>query len=379
MSGVRYVNFARFADAYAEQLQDVVSTVLRSGVYIGGPALAEFERSFAAYCGTRFAVGVANGTEAIELTLRAWNVGAGAEVIVPANTAVQTALAVTHTGARVVLVDVESDTGLIDPAGVEAALTSATRAIVPVHMYGHPADVDRLRTIVARAGVHLLEDAAHAHGARYRGRRCGGLADAAAFSFYPTKNLGAVGDAGCVTTDDPQLAERLRTLRACGLTQEYVHVEKGYTSRLDPLQAAILNWKLVHLDAWNERRRTVARMYLSELAGVPGVTLPGVRSWAQPVWYAFPVCVHGGARDAVRRRLADDGIETNVHYPVPVHLQPCYADGGWRHGDFPVSERRAAAQLSLPLDPFHTDEEIARVVASVRSATSSRPAAVSIS
>ena len=368
MSGVRYVNFARFAESYAEPLHDVVSTVLRSGVYIGGSELAEFERSFAEYCGTRYAVGVANGTEAIELTLRAWNIGAGDDVIVPANTAVQTALAVTHAGARVVLVDVEPDTGLMDPSAVEAALTRATRAIVPVHLYGHAAEIDRLREIAVRAGLHLLEDAAHAHGAQYRGRRCGGLADAAAFSFYPTKNLGALGDGGCVTTDDPRLADRLRLLRVCGLTEHYVHVEKGYTSRLDPVQAAILRWKLSHLDAWNDRRRESASLYLSELADVPELALPAVRPWALPVWYAFPVCVADGLRDELRRRLAGDGIETNVHYPVPVHRQPCYADGGWQRGDFPVSERRAAAQLSLPLDPFHTNDEIARVAASVRSA-----------
>ena len=368
MSPVRYVNFQRFSTRYRDELHAVFSRFLESGIYMGGPEVIEFERSFAEYCGTQFAVGVANGLEALELTLRAWRVGPGDEVIVPANTAVQTALAVAHTGARVVLVDVEADTGLLDASAVEAALTPATRAIVPVHLYGHPVDIDPVYALATRARVRVLEDAAHAHGARYRDRRCGSLADAAAFSFYPTKNLGAFGDAGCVTTNDAALADELRLLRACGLTVDYRHDRKGYTSRLDPLQAALLRWKLSHLDAWNERRRELASTYLAELVGTPGLMLPVVRSWAEPVWYAFPICVYHGLRDELARALLDDAIETNVHYRVPVHLQPCFEDEAWRRGDFPVSELRAASLLSLPLDAFHTGEEIARVIAAVRSA-----------
>ncbi len=368
MSRIRYVNFQRFGERYAADLQRVFARVLQAGVYIGGPELAEFERAFAAYCGTRFAVGVGNGLGALELTLRAWGVGPGDEVIVPANTAVPTALAVTHTGARVVLADVEPDTGLVSVAAVEAALGPATRAIVPVHLYGHAVDMDRLRAGAARAGVRVLEDAAHAHGATYRGRRCGGLADAAAFSFYPTKNLGAFGDAGCVTTDDAELAAELRLLRANGLTAGYVHERIGYTSRLDPLQAALLRWKLPHLDAWNARRRELAQMYLAGLAGVAGLALPAVRPWAVPVWHAFAVCVADGLRDELGRALLEAGVETNVHYRVPIHLQPCYAGAGWRRGDFPVSERRAGSLLSLPLDPFHTDAEIAAAIGAVRTA-----------
>jgi dTDP-4-amino-4,6-dideoxygalactose transaminase len=357
---VRYVNFARFAERRRDEIQAVVARVLASGVYIGGEEVAAFEREFAAYCGTRFAVGVANGTDAIALTLRAWGIGPGDDVLVPANTAVQTALAVTHAGARVVLADAEPQTGLVTAETVAAALTPKTRAIVPVDLYGHPADYDALRRVARDAGARLLEDAAHAHGARYRGRRCGALADAATFSFYPTKNLGAFGDAGCVTTDDADLAAELRLLRTCGLTTEYRHERAGYTSRLDPLQAALLRWKLSSLDAWNERRRALARIYAERLADVPGVTLPAVRAWAEPVWYAFPVLVRGTRRDAVQRALLEAGVETNVHYRLPVHLQPCFADAGWRAGDFPVAEARAPELLSLPLDPFHDEDEIVR-------------------
>ena len=366
MTAVRYVNFARFAERHREELNAVVSRVLASGVYIGGGEVAAFEHDFAEHCATRFAVGVANGTDAIALTLRAWGIGAGDDVIVPANTAVQTALAVTHAGARPVLADVEPGTGLVNAETVAAALTPRTRAIVSVDLYGHPADADALRRVANAASARLLEDAAHAHGARYRGRRCGGLADAAAFSFYPTKNLGAFGDAGCVTTDDAELAAELRLLRTCGLTTEYRHERKGYTSRLDPLQAALLRWKLGSLDAWNERRRELARIYAATLGGVAGLSLPAVRAWAEPVWYAFPVLVHGGRRDAVRRALLEAGVETNVHYPIPVHLQPCYADAGWSAGDFPVAEARASELLSLPLDPFHDEEEIVRAAGALR-------------
>jgi dTDP-3-amino-3,4,6-trideoxy-alpha-D-glucose transaminase len=368
VSGVRYVNLARSAALHREEVAATLARVVDSGTYIGGPELDAFEREFAAYCGTAYAVGVANGTEALELTLRAWKIGAGDEVIVPANTAVPTALAVTHAGARVVPVDVEQGTGSIDPVAIERALTPATRAILPVDLYGHPADADRIRELARRANVRVLEDAAHAHGAEYRGRRCGGLGDAAAFSFYPTKNLGAFGDAGCVTTNDPDLAGALRLLRNLGAVSGYDHVVHGYNSRFDPLQAAILRWKLERLDAWNERRRELAAMYYDELDGVRGVMLPVVRTWARPVWHAFAIRVLDGLRDTVQRALGDVGIETNVHYRIPIHRQSCYAHEGLRRVHCPVSDARANELLSLPLDPFHTGEEIVRVAAAVRSA-----------
>ncbi len=369
MSAVRYVNFARFNELHGDDIQAVFARVLASGVYIGGTEVEEFERAFAAYCGTAFAVGVANGLEALELTLRAWGIGAGDDVVVPANTAVPTALAVSHTGARVVFADVAADTGLMTAATFAAVVTPATRAVIPVHLYGHPVDMEPLRAEAARRSIRVLEDAAHAHGARLHGRRCGSLADAAAFSFYPTKNLGAIGDAGCVTTDDAALASELRLLRNIGLTTQYRHVRRGFTSRLDPLQAALLRWKLERLDGWNDRRRAIAQRYCAELADVVGLTLPTVSDRAEPVWHAFPVLVADGQRDALVTLLHDRGIETNVHYRVPVHLQPSYEDHGGRAGDFPVSESRAAAQCSLPLDPLHTDDEITRVIETLRSVT----------
>jgi dTDP-3-amino-3,4,6-trideoxy-alpha-D-glucose transaminase len=367
-SRVAYVNFDRLAKRHGDEIRAALSRVVDSGTYIGGDEVEAFEREFAAYCGTKHAVGVGSGLSALELTLRAWGLGPDDEVIVPANTAVPTALAVTHAGARLVLADVEPSTGLVDPDAIEAALTPATRAIIPVHLYGHPAEMDRIRAIAARAGVKVLEDAAQAHGATYRGARCGALADAAAFSFYPTKNLGALGDGGCVTTNDGELARTLRSLRNAGSTVKYVHDEKGTTSRLGPMQAAVLRVKLPYLDGWNRRRGELAALYAEALGGTAGLTLPALAPSTVSAWHAFPVLVHDGIRDAVRRALLDDGIGTNVHYPVPVHLQPCYADLGARPGDFPVSERRAEMLLSLPLDPFHTDGEIRRVAASLRAA-----------
>jgi len=362
---VRYVNLQRAAERYEAELLRVLGTVVRSGTYIGGAELARFEAEFAAFCGVRHAVGVANGLEALELTLRAWGIGPGDEVIVPANTAIPTALAVTHAGAEVVLADVEDDTGLIDLASVEAHVMPKTRAVIPVHLYGHPCDMTALRVLAERHGLLILEDAAHAHGALFEGRRCGALADAGAFSFYPTKNLGAFGDGGCVTTGDNALAARIRSLRNLGLTTNYQHEVRGFNSRLDPLQAAVLRWKLPHMDAWNARRRDLAALYLRELDDVNGVTPPTVRPWAKPVWHAFPVRVHDGFRDDVESALREAGIETNVHYRVPIHLQGAYV-GRWARGAFPVSERRALELLSLPLDAFHTDDEVKRVVAVLR-------------
>jgi len=360
------VNFARFAERFEGELQGVMSAVARSGVYIGGDEVAAFENGFARFIGTEFAVGVANGTDALELTLRAWGIGPGDDVIIPANTAMPTALAVDHAGANIVLADVEDDTGMIDVAAVRAAVTPATRVIIPVHLYGHAVDMDALQAVARSAGAYVLEDASHAHGAYHRDRRCGSLGDAAAFSCYPTKNLGALGDAGCITTSDADLAARLRTLRNCGLAANYEHVVAGFNSRLDPLQAAILRWKLTHLDEWNARRGALAARYAAGLADVAGLELPTVRSWAAPVWHAFVVRVRDGSRDALQRALLDAGIETNVHYRVPIHLQPCYAGRGWKRGEFPVSERRAATMLSLPLDPLHTDDEIDRTIGAVR-------------
>jgi dTDP-4-amino-4,6-dideoxygalactose transaminase len=365
-ASVPYLDLARYPEGLLYRFHCAIDGVLKSGRYIGGEAVERFEREFAAYCDVRHAVGTGNGLDALVIGLRAWSIGAGDEVILPANTFTGTAIAVSAVGATPVLVDAEPDTGLIDVEQAEAAVSPRTRAIIPVHLYGHPADMDPLRTIARRHGLFLFEDACQAHGARYKGKRCGSLGDAAAFSFYPTKNLGAFGDSGAFTCDDSSRAATARRLGNYGSNVRYRHDLIGMNSRLDPLHAALLSVKLDYLDAWNERRRALAGRYLDGLSDIDDLVLPAVRAWAEPIWHVFPVMVRGGRRDAVQEALAAEGIGTNIHYPIPVHLQPCYESLGQRHGAFPVSERRAVELLSLPLDALHSDQEIDRVVEAVR-------------
>jgi dTDP-4-amino-4,6-dideoxygalactose transaminase len=362
--GVPYIDLARQSDAVGPQLERAIRRVIKSGRLIGGPEVERFEAAFAAHCGADCAVGVGNGLDALSLTLRAWGIGPGDEVIVPAHTFIATALAVEAVGAELVLADVEADTGLLDAARVAAAITPRTRAVLPVHLYGHPVDMDALRAIIPERGVRILEDAAQAHGARYKGRPCGALGDAAGFSFYPTKNLGALGDGGAVTTRDPGLAAEIRRLANYGASTKYRHEVLGGNSRLDPLQAAALGVKLERLEAWNQRRRALAAMYLAGLAGVEGLGLPAVRAWAEPVWHVFAVRAPG-RRAALQTFLESNGVGTNIHYPTPIHRQPCY-DGRWKPGAFPVAEAQANSLLSLPLDPMHTDQEIQFVIDKVR-------------
>jgi dTDP-4-amino-4,6-dideoxygalactose transaminase len=364
VSAVPYLDLARTTQAIGPELELAMRRVIKSGRFIGGEEVSAFESAFAAYCHAEAAVGVGNGLDALVLALKAWGVGAGDEVIVPAHTFVASALAVDEAGATPVLVDVEPDTGLMDMKKVGAAITGRTRAVMPVHLYGHPVDMDALAEAIGGRGIRVLEDAAQAHGALYKGRLCGALGDAAAFSFYPTKNLGALGDGGAVTTRDPDLAERVRMLANYGAREKYRHEIAGRNSRLDPLQAAVLRVKLPHLDVWNARRGELALRYLMGLADVHGLALPPVRGWARPVWHVFPVRVPE-ARDALQAHLAARGVGTNIHYPIPVHLQPCYA-GRWSAGDFPVAEQFAATVLSLPLDATHSNREIDFVIACVR-------------
>jgi dTDP-4-amino-4,6-dideoxygalactose transaminase len=263
-----------------------------------------------------------------------------------------------------VLADVEADTGLMDMRLMADLITSRTRAVVPVHLYGQPADMDGLRAAIGARDIKILEDAAQAHGARYKGRRCGALGDAAAFSFYPTKNLGALGDGGALVTSDTEMADAARMIANYGSAEKYRHEILGRNSRLDPLQAAVLSLKLEHLDAWNARRSQLALRYFLGLTDVRGLELPSVRGWAEPVWHVFPVRAPG-VRDELQAFLAEHGVGTNIHYPIPVHLQPCY-QGRWREGDFPVAEALAKSLLSLPLDPMHTDREIDLVIRRVR-------------
>ncbi|MBW8815708.1 MAG: DegT/DnrJ/EryC1/StrS family aminotransferase [Caulobacterales bacterium] len=364
ITAVPYLDLRRAAPMVGADIELALRRVMKSGAYVGGPELAAFEGRFAAYSGADHTVGVGTGLDALRIALQAWGIGPGDEVICPAHTFIATALAVDAVGATPVLADVEPDTGLIDIAAVRAAITERTRVIIPVHLYGHPVDMDALSEAVGGRDIKILEDACQAHGARYKGRRCGGLGDAAAFSFYPTKNLGALGDGGAITTRSPALADDARMLANYGARVKYRHETVGGNSRLDPLQAAVLGVKLEHLDVWNARRGELALRYFLGLAHVRGLELPAVRVWAQPVWHVFAVRAPG-VRDALQAFLADKGVGTNIHYPIPVHLQPCYA-GRWAAGAFPVAEALGASLLSLPLDPTHSDREIDYVIACVR-------------
>lgn len=364
VTSVPYLDLARGTQALGPEIERAMRRVVSSGRLIGGEEVTAFEDRFSAYCGARATVGVGNGLDALTLALRAWRIGPGDEVIVPAHTFVATALAVDEVGATPVLVDVEPDTGLIDLQAVAAAIGPRTRAVIPVHLYGHPVDMDGLVAAIGGRDVMVLEDACQAHGARYKGRRCGALGDAAAFSFYPTKNLGALGDGGALVTQDGATAERVRMLANYGSHERYKHELLGRNSRLDPLQAAVLDLKLGYLDLWNARRSELALRYMAGLADVAGLHLPAVRAWAEPVWHVFPIRAPG-ARDALKAFLDERGVGSNIHYPVPVHLQPCYA-GRWPQGAYPVAETLAASLLSLPLDPTHTNQEIDLVIARVR-------------
>lgn len=330
------------------ELDAVIASVLARGRFILGEEVAAFEQEFAAYCGVAHAVGVGSGTEALQLALAAAGMGPGDEVITVAHTAVATVAAIELAGARPVLVDIDPGCYTMDPAQVEAVLTSRTRAIIPVHLYGGPADLEPILTLARRHGLLVVEDCAQAHGACYRGRRVGGWGDMAAFSFYPTKNLGAYGDGGAIVTNDARLAERARLLRQYGWQERYISSLKGLNSRLDELQAAILRVKLRHLDEWNSARRALASRYTERLAG-SGLGLPVAPPDTEPVYHLY--VVRHPHRDALQAYLQSQGIGTLVHYPVPVHLQPAYADLGYGPGNLPATEAAAREVLSLPLYP----------------------------
>jgi dTDP-4-amino-4,6-dideoxygalactose transaminase len=335
-----------------------------SGWFVLGRELEAFEQEFAAYCGSKFCVGVANGLDALHLSLRALEIGSGHEVIVPSDTYIATWLAVTHAGATPVPVEPDPRTHNLDPARLEAAITPKTRAIIAVHLYGQPADMDPILAIATRHGLKVIEDNAQAQGAHYKGRRTGSLGHAAGTSFYPGKNLGTFGDGGAVTTDDPELADRVRVLRNYGSRVKYQHEAAGFNSRLDELQAALLRVKLRRLDEWNERRRSVARRYLAELAGHPELQLPHVPDWAEPVWHIFPV-LHP-RRDRLQQSLKEAGVGTLVHYPVPPHRSGAYGHRGFIPGAFPIAENLAATELSLPMGPHLSPEQQMRCIAELR-------------
>jgi dTDP-4-amino-4,6-dideoxygalactose transaminase len=330
------------------EIDAAIARVLDSGWYILGAEVDAFEADYAAYCGAAHAVGVANGLDALHLALRAMGVGPGDEVIVPSNTYIATWLAVSHSGATPVPVEPVEGTYNIDPDLIEAAITPRTRVILPVHLYGQPADLDPIIEIAERHGLRVLEDGAQAHGARYKGRRLGAHGDAVAWSFYPGKNLGALGDGGAITTNHAELAERLRLLRNYGSRMKYVNEVKGYNSRLDPIQAAVLQVKLRHLDDWNARRKAIAGRYAERLAQ-SGLTLPHVPNWADPAWHLFVVRSQG--REALQARLSAAGIGTLIHYPLPPHRQAAYAGAGFAADAFPLASRMADEVISLPIGP----------------------------
>lgn len=358
------VPFLDLRACYAElrdELDEAYHRVMESGCYILGEEVGAFEREWAAYCGVKHCVGVGNGLEALHLVLRAMGVGVGDEVIVPSNTYIATWLAVSYSGATPVPVEPDPSTYNLDATRVGAAITPRTRAIIPVHLYGLPADMDPIIELARRHRLHVVEDAAQAHGATYKGRRCGSLGDAAGFSFYPGKNLGAMGDAGAVTTDDGDLADRVRILRTYGSRVKYYNEVKGFNSRLDPLQAALLRVKLAHLNEWNARRRSMAQRYLDGLADIPGLVLPVGPDWAGPSWHLF--VVRHPRRDQLQAALSQRGIGTLIHYPVPPHRQEAYRDGGFFSGEFPLAERLAREVLSLPIGPHLHDRQLTEILA----------------
>jgi dTDP-3-amino-3,4,6-trideoxy-alpha-D-glucose transaminase len=339
-----------------DEIDAAIARVLSSGRYIQGPEVEAFEDEFAGYCGARHCVGVASGLDALTLLLRALGIGEGDDVIVPSNTYIATWLAVSAAGARPVPVEPDPASYNLDPERAERALTRRTRAILAVHLYGQAARMRELGEIAGRRGIHLIADAAQAHGVPLAG--C-----ASAFSFYPSKNLGALGDGGAVVTDDGALAARVRVLGNYGSREKYRHEVRGANSRLDPLQAAILRAKLRHLGGWNRRRREIAARYFAGLAGIPELVLPRLAAGCDAVWHIF--AVRHPERDTLARQLRQQGIETLIHYPVPPHLSEAYRDAGFRAGDFPLAEEIAATELSLPLHPHMTGEQVDDVIGAV--------------
>lgn len=359
---IPFLDLRRVNEPHQQALEQAASRVLRSGWYILGREVEAFERQFADYCQTRHCIGVANGLEALTLTLKAWDFLPGSEVIVPSNTYIASVLGVTQAGLTPVWVEPDPTTYLLDPARIEAAITPLTKAILPVHLYGRCCDMDPINSLAAHYGLKVLEDAAQAHGATCGTRRAGTLGDAAGWSFYPSKNLGALGDAGAVTTNDDALAARLRSLRNYGSVQKYVNEHAGYNSRLDELQAGILSAKLPALDAENNRRRTLAGRYLTGIRH-PDVTLPPADQIDRDVWHLF--VIRHPRRDNLRAYLLDRGIGTDVHYPIPPHQQRAYAS--FAHLTLPISEQLHREVVSLPLNPTLTDDDVTYIIETINS------------
>lgn len=356
------VPFLDLRAAYLElkpEIDAAIARVLDSGYYILGPEVEAFEEEWARYCEAKHAIGVANGLDALHLALLAMGVGPGDEVIVPSNTYIATWLAVSQCGATPVPVEPIEATYNIDPARIEEAITPRTKVILPVHLYGQPADLDPIISIARKHDLRVLEDAAQAHGARYKGRRIGAHSDAVAWSFYPGKNLGALGDGGAVTTNDPEIAERIQVLRNYGSRVKYVNEVKGFNSRLDPIQAAVLRVKLAYLDEWNNRRNKIAISYLDNIKS-NSLILPQVIDKSEPVWHVF--VIRSKNREEIQEMLIKKNIGHIIHYPIPPHMQDCYKNSGYKSNSFPLAKILASEVISLPIGPQLTNESINIVI-----------------
>jgi len=351
------------------EIGEATSRVIQQSDFILGREVSLFEEEFAAFCEAKYAIGVDSGTSALELALRAYDIGPGDEVITAANSFIASALAISHAGARPILVDVDPSTYTVDVSAIEKAITPRTKAVIPVHLYGHPAHMNPIRELADKHGLVIIEDACQAHGTRYKGRRTGSLGHAAAFSFYPGKNLGAYGDGGIVVTNDRGIARRLEMLRNYGQKEKYQHLFRGYNRRLDTLQAAVLRVKLRYLEKWNAARRWNAVLYHKFLDGC-GLLLPGEAPGAESVWHLY--VIRAEQRDALKEHLISRGISASIHYPIPIHVQPAYLDLGYKKGDFPVTESCAHQVLSLPMYAEISQDQIEYVAKTIRNFLSTR-------
>lgn len=359
---VPFVSFLPMERELEGELRSAFDRVFTRSWYIEGEEDKAFETAFAEYCETKYCVGVGNGLDALMLSLKALNIGSGDEVIVPSNTYIATALAVTYVGAKPVFVEPRLSTFNINPDLIEEKITNKTRAIMPVHLYGQACEMDKILSVARKHSLFIIEDCAQAHGATYKGQKVGTFGDMAGFSFYPGKNLGALGDAGAVVTSDKDLAEKVRALGNYGSDYKYHHIYKGNNSRLDELQAAFLSAKLPHLDRMNEERRRIANRYLAEIKN-PSIVLPTIQDNTLPVWHIFAVRTE--RRDELEQYLKKHGIGTNKHYPIPMHLQECYRDLGLGIGSLPIAEEISRTELSLPMYYGMKDEEIEFVIRTV--------------
>ncbi len=362
MASIPFSNLVQQYKEIQEEIDEGIRGVISNANFIGGKTLAKFETEFAKWCGTKFAIGTSSGTTALHLALLACGVGTGNEVITSPFTFIATAEAITHCGAKPVFCDIDLSTYNLDPAKIEAAITRRTKAILPVHLYGLPCDMDALMEIARKHNLMVIEDAAQAHGAQCKGRRVGTFGDAAAFSFYPGKNLGAYGDAGAIVTDDEQIAGGCRMLRNHGRREKYVHETVGFNFRMDAIQAAILSAKLPHLKEWVARRQHIARIYEQEIT-TPAVIKPVRPHLCFPAYHLY--VIRAPWRDGLASYLGQRGIATGIHYPVPLHLQPAYGRLGYKRSDFPYAERAASEVLSLPIYPELTDEQVRLIAQTV--------------